>query len=109
MLCNVAREALSLNADRETGKKLEKLFNACLGLNSEARVVIAHGAWFGDGAGARHLNRRSLRTSPKFENFKDIQKWTAEAQRLMGKVITETGWKYVRESDGLAFEVGKWP
>lgn len=39
MLCNVTRETLSLKADEPQKKKLEKLFNACLSLNSDTASV----------------------------------------------------------------------
>lgn len=72
------------------------------------RVVIAHGSWF-SGGGASHLNRRTLRTSVRFAEVDEIQKWTQEASRLMSEVVVGADWKYVRKSDGRVIEVGKWP
>jgi hypothetical protein len=58
-LCTVLSETLKLGATPEQETAINKHFNKCRGLNSDSRVIIAHGSWTIDGA--RHVNRQKLK------------------------------------------------
>jgi hypothetical protein len=88
MLCTVLSETLKLGAPKSVQSKINKFFDECRGLNSQARVIIAHGSWTLDGA--RHVNRQKLQAGVHFKDPKEIKEQTAKAQRLMHG-ITQLG------------------
>jgi hypothetical protein len=80
-LCTVLGETLKIGATLEQETAITKHFNKCRGLNSDARVIIAHGSWTIDGA--RHVNRQKLKAGIHFKDPKEIKQATAKAKQLM--------------------------
>jgi hypothetical protein len=72
-LCNVTKAIFVRTMQCEDGdrKEIESIMNACMALNNEERVPIAHGTWFIDdsGLGARHVPRTRLETTIKFSRI----------------------------------------
>jgi hypothetical protein len=63
--------------------------NACMALNSEERVPIAHGTWFidGSGLGTRHVPRTKLEMTIKFSKIADIDAAAQKAATLKTRLI----------------------
>lgn len=87
MLCNVAREALSLKTPARA-VELKQWHKDCMKLNDE-RVRIAHGTWtIGiSGPTARHVSRNSLKPKFYFGTVAEINRLSDEAQRLLQGII----------------------
>jgi hypothetical protein len=94
-LCNVSREAVKRTKKELDPDYVTKLFNRCLALNQQARVIIAHATWFSEGGGASHFSRNTFTKTSHFQDVKDINEKVAEAKHLMLHVIGATGWKGV--------------
>jgi hypothetical protein len=86
-LCNVTCKMRCLKSPKRKDE-FEKLFNACRELNN-TRVIVAHGMWVDDmdGLSARHVSRQTLEA--KFHSFKndELERFAAEAQRLLKAVL----------------------
>jgi hypothetical protein len=90
-LCNVTKAVFmrTMGAAEEERKEIEAILNACLALNSEERVPIAHGSWFIDasGLGARHIPRTKLEMTTKYERIADIDAAAQKAAKLKSRLI----------------------
>ncbi|RXG93244.1 hypothetical protein [Bradyrhizobium vignae] len=96
-LCNVTKEVLLRTRTDLDAEKIKKVFNRCHTLNQKARIVVAHGTWFPEGAGATHMSRSSFKSTSHFENLEDLKHQIDEAKHLMWHVVIATGWKYDTE------------
>jgi hypothetical protein len=85
-LCTVLSETLKVGATPGQETAINKHFNKCRGLNSDCRVIIAHGSWTIDGA--RHVNRQKLKADVHFKNPKDIKQATVKAKQLMSEMTS---------------------
>lgn len=90
-LCNVTKAIFmrTMGCDEDQRKEIETIFNACLALNSEERVPIAHGTWFISeaGLGARHVPRGKLEMTIKYSRIGDIDAAAQKAATLRTRLI----------------------
>ena len=90
-LCNVTKAIFvrTMRCGEEDRQEIEAILNACLALNSEERVPIAHGTWFIDasGLGARHVPRTKLEMTIKFSRIADIDAAAQKAATLRTRLI----------------------
>jgi hypothetical protein len=87
VLCTVTKSILVQKfANQEAD--IESLFKRCLSLN-EKRVQVAHGLWSDDGntLTARHVSGQTLEACRFFENPKDLNKLSDDAQALMAEIL----------------------
>ena len=70
-------------------KRIRETFTACIRLNDE-RVRVAHGTWTVSAGhhSARHVARQKLTAANYFESSTSVAALGAQAQRLMGMIIT---------------------
>ncbi len=94
-LCSVTKAIFmrAMRCDETDRKEIESIMNACMALNSEERVPIAHGTWFIDasGLGARHVPRTRLETTIKFSRIADIDAAAQKAATLKVRLIKFIG------------------
>ena len=90
-LCSVTKAIFmrSMGCDEDERKEIESIINACMALNNEERVPIAHGTWFIDetGLGARHVPRTKLEVTIKFSRIGDIDAAAQKAATLKSRLI----------------------
>jgi hypothetical protein len=90
-LCNVTKAIFmrTTRCEEDDRKEIESIMNACMTLNNEERVPIAHGTWFIDdtGLGARHVPRTRLETTTKFSRIADIDAAAQKAATLKTRLI----------------------
>jgi hypothetical protein len=90
-LCSVTKAIFTRTAgcDENDRKEIEAIMNACMALNNEERVPIAHGTWFIDesGLGARHVRRTKLEMMIKFSRIADIDAAAQKAATLKRRLI----------------------
>lgn len=90
-LCNVTKAIFlrTMGCGEADRKEIELIMNACLALNAEERVPIAHGTWFIDasGLGARHVPRGKLEITIKFLKIADIDAAAQKAATLRSRLI----------------------
>jgi hypothetical protein len=79
----------TMKCDENDRKEIESIMNACMTLNSEERVPIAHGTWFIDesGLGTRHVPRTKLETMVKYSRIDDIDAAAQKAATLKSRLI----------------------
>jgi hypothetical protein len=88
MLCTVLSETLKVGASAEVETSINTLINDIRGLNTQARIIIAHGNWTLDGA--RHVNRQKLRAEMHSKNPQEINVQTLKARKLTAR-LTQLG------------------
>lgn len=90
-LCNVTKALFIRTMRCEEGDRgeIEAIMNACMALNNDERVPIAHGTWFIDasGFGARHVPRTKLQMTIKFSRIADINAAAQKAATLRSRLI----------------------
>ena len=90
-LCNVTKAIFvrTMGCSEEDQKEIESILNACLSLNSQERVPIAHGTWFIDESrmGARHVPRNKLEMTVKYSKIGDIDAAAQKAATLRSRLI----------------------
>jgi hypothetical protein len=90
-LCNVTKAIFmrTVGCEESDREEIESIMNACMTLNNEERVPIAHGTWFIDdsGLGARHVPRTKLETTIKFSRIADIAAAAQKAATLKSRLI----------------------
>ena len=74
----------TMRCDETDRKEIESIMNACMALNSEERVPIAHGTWFIDasGLGARHVPVNILEMTFNFSRIVEIDAAASSAATL---------------------------
>lgn len=94
-LCNVTKAVFmrTMNCNEKGCKEIETIMNACLTLNSEERVPIAHGTWFIDETrlGARHVPRGKLEMAVKYSRIADIDAAAQKAATLKIRLLKFLG------------------
>ncbi|HEY8064564.1 MAG TPA: hypothetical protein VIF40_07525 [Methylosinus sp.] len=90
-LCNVTKAIFlrTIGCEEQDRKEIEDILNACMKLNNEERVPIAHGTWFIDesGLGARHVPRTKLDVTIKYSRISDIDAAAQKAATLRSRLI----------------------
>jgi hypothetical protein len=90
-LCNVTKAIFlrTMGCEESDRKEIEDIMNACMKLNVEERVPIAHGTWFIDetGLGARHVPRNKLEVTIKYSRIADIDAAAQKAATLRSRLI----------------------
>jgi hypothetical protein len=90
-LCNVTKAIFmrTMRCKEDDRKEIEAIMNACMALNNNERVPIAHGTWFIDdsGLGACHVPRNRLETTVKFSRIADIDAAAQKAATLKSRLI----------------------
>lgn len=90
-LCNVTKAIFlrTIECEESDRKEIENIMNACMKLNAEERVPIAHGTWFIDetGLGARHVPRTKLGVTIKYSRIADIDAAAQKAATLRSRLI----------------------
>ena len=90
-LCNVTKAIFqrTIVCEESDRKEIEDIMNACMKLNAEERVPIAHGTWFiGEaGLGARHVPRTKLEVTIKYSRIADIDAAAQKAATLRSRLI----------------------
>ena len=81
VLCTVAEKTLKLDFDEEFYPAIRKFFNECRKLNSEVRIVVAHGSW--TSKGARHVSRGTLEAKTHFEKPEKLREAAQTAKKLL--------------------------
>jgi hypothetical protein len=94
-LCNVTKAIFTrtLACEETDRKEIESIMNACVKLNDEARVPIAHGTWFIDETrlGTRHVPRTKLEETIKFSRIADIDAAAQKAATLKLRLLKFIG------------------
>jgi hypothetical protein len=86
VLCTVTEKVLSKGAAPAVLKNIKTYFNKCRGLNSDVRLVVAHGSWTTDGA--RHVARGTLEARIHFEKPAELRKQATTARQLMAELFS---------------------
>jgi hypothetical protein len=90
-LCSVTKAIFmrTVGCEETDKKEIESIMNACMALNNEERVPIAHGTWFIDdsGLGARHVPRTKLEMTIKYSRIAEIDAAAQKAATLKGRLI----------------------
>jgi hypothetical protein len=90
-LCNVTKAIFTrtVGCDENDQKEIESILNACMTLNNEERVPIAHGTWFIDASrlGTRHVPRTKLEMTTKYSKIADIDAAAQKAATLKSRLI----------------------
>jgi hypothetical protein len=94
-LCSVTKAIFirTIGCEESDRKEIESIMNACMALNSEERVPIAHGTWFIDASslGARHVPRTKLQMTVKYSRIADIDAAAQKAATLKMRLIKFIG------------------
>lgn len=94
-LCNITKAIFmrTIACEESDRKEIESIMNACVKLNDEARVPIAHGTWFIDETrlGTRHVPRNKLMETIKFSRIAEIDAAAQKAAALKIRLIKFIG------------------
>jgi len=90
-LCNVTKAIFtrSMGCGEDDRREIESILNACMALNNDERVPIAHRTWFIDESrlGARHVPRGKLEMTIKYSRIADIDAAAQKAATLRTRLI----------------------